>query len=542
MKREIIGLFSKSKITIEAVTESVWRYRRTVGLLLLLTFTTIQCEKKIDNIKDDIIETPDKPLNPDSSNQIILKPSVDLYGVISDENDNPIPNVVVSDGYSNVITDEKGVYQMRKNTNATFVYYSTPSEYTVQTVSSNNMMANFYQSINPTIKRYDFKLKSLPAVENEFVVLAVGDPQIRTDYELARFKNETIADIRSLVSSFTIPVYSFALGDIMFDKKEFALPIKNQLGAANTPMFVTLGNHDKFTTPQNPIKNESYFSEMFGPTNYSFNRGDVHFISMDNVIFSSNGSYTAGFSDEQLEWLKQDLKYVPKDKMIIMYYHIPLRNNANYKNRHEVLLLLDDFAEVHLMAGHTHYHENVQVTRSISAYEHVHAGACGAWWESTISGDGTPNGYGVFHISGNTMKDWFFKATNYDRSHQLRIHRGSEYFRGEQGEYIGEYSFGLPDDYIIANIWNADSNWTISVYENNIKTGEMTLSFIKQCYWSQAYHIGVLGKNIAGKASHIYQYKLQDPNAEIKVVATDRFGNEYTETEFTSSLTTAGTY
>lgn len=81
------------------------------------------------------------------------------------------------------------------------------------------------------------------------------------------------------------------------------------------------------------------------------------------------------------------------------------------------------------------------------------------------------------------------QTINNGRSHQLRLHRGSEYFRGEQGEYIG-----------------------------------------------------VLGKNTAGKASHIYQYKLQDPNAERLVVVTDRFGNEYTETEFTSSLTTAGTY
>ena len=31
----------------------------------------------------------------------------------------------------------------------------------------------------------------------------------------------------------------------------------------------------------------------------------------------------------------------------------------------------------------------------------------------------------------------------------------------------------------------------------------------------------------------MYQYKLKNKSAEIKVVATDRFGNKYTETKIT---------
>ena len=50
--------------------------------------------------------------------------------------------------------------------------------------------------------------------------------------------------------------------------------------------------------------------------------------------------------------------------------------------------------------------------------------------------------------------------------------------------------------------------------------------------------LGVLGRNPSSAGSfsgcyHLYQYKLKNKSATIKVVATDRFGNEYTETKIT---------
>ena len=125
--------------------------------------------------------------------------------------------------------------------------------------------------------------------------------------------------------------------------------------------------------------------------NYSFDRGNVHIIAMDNIIFPSHKDYSLGFRDDQVEWLRQDLSYVSKDKMVILCVHIPMRASGN-QNVQAVFELLKPFAEVHVMSGHTHYAENNVYD---SHYEHVHGAACGAWWNSTINVDGTPNGYAI---------------------------------------------------------------------------------------------------------------------------------------------------
>jgi len=43
------------------------------------------------------------------------------------------------------------------------------------------------------------------------------------------------------------------------------------------------------------------YEASFGPVNYSFTRGDVHFVSMDDIIHKATGSdaYTSGFLDWQ---------------------------------------------------------------------------------------------------------------------------------------------------------------------------------------------------------------------------------------------------
>lgn len=514
--------------------KSTLQYLYIIGVLLLISFTNIQCGGK-DGPPGDGPEPaePTVPITPD--------PGMDLYGLLRDEHGQPVSNVVVSDGFSCTTTDEDGVYQMKKNPRATHVHYSIPSDYTVQTASENLKMANFFQAIRTATERYDFTLRSLPTVEKDFTLLGIADPQARTDGQVQRFESETMADVRALVSNTSGPVYGLALGDIMNDLEEFGLPLRRALGSGNIPMFAAIGNHDKFATADNPLRNDTFYKTVFGPTNYSFNRGDVHFICLDNVIFTEEGmpgNYVAGFTADQVEWLKQDLSYVSKDKMIILYYHIPLRN-TNRAYRNDILRLLEGYAEVHLMAGHTHYNENFQVTNGIQAYEHIHGAACGAWWVSVINGDGTPNGYGVYHISGNTITDWYYKSTRFERNHQMRLHRGPARFGGN----LGEYSFGLPADYIVANIWNADPDWTVAVYEDGVKTGEMQRSSLERCYWAQGYHIGVQGRvTYTQVARHIFEYQLQNPNADVEVVATDRFGNEYTETEFTTDVETAGAY
>ena len=249
--------------------------------------------------------------------------------------------------------------------------------------------------------------------------------------------------------------------------------------------------------------------------------------------------------------------------MVILCVHIPIVNSGN-KNIQNVLSQLKQFKEGHIMSGHTHYMRN-EPTRS-GMYEHVHAAVCGSWWYSNVNGDGCPNGYAVYSISGSTMKDWYYKGVNAgmnERSYQIRLYRGNlkcggkyEYFQYQHGSNV-----------LLANVFNADSSWKVKVYENGLYSGDMTLIANKkyddttlpfsstnsmtnptlvpnnssQDFWAIGYHTGVVGRGHIGggrnsymtNGYHIYKYTLKNPSASIKVVATDKFGNEYTATEIT---------
>jgi len=459
----------------------------------------------------------------------------DLYGFIGDEQGNPVEGVVVSDGFSCTQTDNKGVYQMKKNSNATFVYYSAPSTYKANTT--------FYQNVSANKERYDFKLARLSNDESNFYLVCIGDPQVTSNAEITRFKEETMADIKKFVDSSSKPVYGLCMGDMVGDKPELQSQMKTIISSTSMPVFTTIGNHDKVAgaTTSEP-RNSNVFCSTFGPLNYSFNRGNVHFVCLDDVVYSNSSTYTGGFSDAQVQWLKQDLSYVPKTDMVILYYHIPLRNTTSIVNHDNILNLLNGFSEVHLMCGHTHYNENCQVNTPISAYEHIHGAACGAWWHSVINGDGTPNGYAVYEVSGNKITNWYYKSVNFDKSYQIRLHKGNASFGGA----YGYFTYGQKENTIIANIWNADDNWTINIFEDGVNKGYMTkASSIETDAWSLGYHIGVVGRNpdnYSQPAKHLYIYQMSDPNAKIKVEATDRFGNKYVQDQIIDNLNTAGSY
>ena len=61
-------------------------------------------------------------------------------------------------------------------------------------------------------------------------------------------------------------------------------------------------------------------------------------------------------------------------------------------------------------------------------------------------------------------------------------------------------------------------------------------------FYATGLHIGVLNRASSATSPsngaynvcwHLFQYKLKNKNAKIKVVAIDRFGNRYTETKIT---------
>ena len=533
---------------------------------------------------------------------IIFYPTV--KGYIKDTNGNPISGVAVSDGFSVTATNSNGYYEIDNVSKDTrYIYISLPAEYKVPTNEFGQPC--FYKSYPEGGDRYDFTLAPLEGgKEKKFALFTFADPQVSKASALSRLNTEAIPEIYAHgqeLAAKGINCYGITLGDIISNSDSnntggMRDDMRDAFSITKTgmPVFQVMGNHDNtfcntnlplFTDERNShfqLKAQREHEDMFGPVNYSFNRGDVHIIGMRDIVYpsaTSGSGYSTGFLPSQYEWLKQDLALVPKDKMVVLCVHIQLFNGtSNYTQ--EVLSLLDEYKEAHILSGHTHrqqlYEHTTKSDSNYKIFEHNTCAVCGSWWSANIAGDGTPNGYNVFIGEGSTFSDWYYMGSNEGmntRSHQMRLYRGNAVTGGPiEGSNSygvkGYYAFNFADDVLLANVYNADSKWKIEVYEDDVYSGKMTKvdeyqpSFSALIgkytidnprradngvvtsvdFYATGLHLGILNRASSATSPsngaynvcwHLFQYKLKNKNAKIKVVAIDRFGNKYTETKIT---------
>jgi len=439
-----------------------------------------------------------------------------LVGQITDASTGKgIAGVPVTDGYTFTTTDASGNYRLVANRYCRNVYYTTPANYKVA-LDPATKLPLFYSTA--TIKRYqenrnDFKLEPLPAVEENFTLIAIGDPQCKSDADVNRWKTETIPDIKSTLNSAQAAgkwtnAYAVTLGDITFDNTVQWDKMKEsmtnmQVGSSYLPIFNCMGNHDHDAKESNTYSAQTNYIERFGPPDYSFNRGKAHIIVMDNVVCTttnqSTWSYVAGYSQQQMNWLKADLDLVENkaDKIVFLCCHIPFRAGGNNSGSNvnkdkyyaEVLQLLQQFNEAHIMIGHTHYpenyvHSNYKCKNGKPIYEHVHGAACGGWWSSNLNVDGAPNGYSIYEIKGNIVDNWVAKPTGQSEKYQMRVYDGNATYTGSKN-----YTYTWTDGgkggssniktngnanmagCFIAEIWNDDgTNWKVEFVQNGVAT------------------------------------------------------------------------
>ena len=441
-----------------------------------------------------------------------------LVGLVSDANTGKgISGVSVSDGFSVVRTDVNGVYQFKGSRYATTVFISLPSDYQVPLDAAKKPAFYKVGIVNNSVNRNDFTLTPLTVNEENFTLVAIGDPQCANQNEVSRYSTETMTDIKMTLASNQTSgkyrnAYAVTLGDIVNDTPELwnamKLTMENVELSSNNylPVFQCIGNHDHDAKTTSDMEAVGNFNDNFGPTDYSFNRGKVHIVVMDNVVCKTTNNktwdYDAGFSKVQYNWLKADLDAVEnkEDKMVILCCHIPFRagsasggSNVNTDKYYaETLELLTQFNEAHIMIGHTHYPQNYihkkYVTKNgIPVYEHVHGGACGGWWSSNMNVDGAPNGYSLYEIEGNHMKNWVTKSTGFPEDYQMKVYNGNQTWSGTKGYKYNWYQNSkggtanisytgrsFLKNCFVVSLWNDDdTNWTVE-FTHNGNTVPMT--------------------------------------------------------------------
>jgi hypothetical protein len=292
------------------------------------------------------------------------------------------------------------------------------------------------------------------------------------------------------------------------------------------PSFQVPGNHDSDQSSPTDDNSLRTFAQRFGPTYYSFNRGEIHYVVLDDVFWYGKG-YLGYLTQTQLDWLRSDLARIESGRTIVMFGHIPPFNNQHLRigkkfpsiaetvtNRDELYEILRPYKAYYITG---HMHESELLTDG-GIPIHICGAVCGAWWTADVCFDGTPNGYSVYEVKGSDLR-WQYKSTGKPFEHQMRLYRA-----GADLKVKNEF---------IANIWFADEKWTVLWYEDGIRKGKMKRRMGMDPLAKKLFDGDKLPKKHtwvdAVNTEHMYYAPFNPKAKSIIVEATDEWGRVYKE-------------
>ena len=548
-----------------------------VCCVLVAIGVTLRLLKHADKlpVKVPVLVNRQKPQVADTlKKKPVAKPDFRISGTLKDTEGRGVAGVIVSDGFNCVKTDSHGRYKMKRDSLARFIYYSVPADCEVPTHSATDRTAYFYQTVSKK-KIYNFTLRRLPGgKETHYKMIVIGDPQVTNAYspyytspddnpikksDVERFTTQTMADIKQTIKSLPAgtPVYGLSMGDDVqyyggYNAK-LERQIRQALGSSEMRLFSVIGNHDQ----DGKALYRRKWEENFGPTDFSFNRGDVHYVCINNCFFHRGMAYYSPgeLRERQVKWLKQDLALTPKDMKVVLCYHIPFTfgnapfskakplTNANEQGHYSssrlslLLSLLKPFkGGYELFCGHTHFACNHEINyQGEDVMEHCHAAACGNIWQSNINICGTPNGYYVYSFVGTSISNCYYKGTFWDKSRQMTIFRAQTDFNGEK--YAKDWQLANNRNVLVANVFNATSHWRVVAVEDGKEYLMRRISSKGQDAFAAGYH-HKYSKSVSYRfvskgngyliMNHLYYYTPRNPNAKIIIKASDPYGNTYT--------------
>ena len=340
-----------------------------------------------------------------------------------DKGEHALKGILVSNGDTIVVTDRHGRYELPYQV-GTSVMPVLPADYTMS--GSRLVNANFLyvgtDDKRREIKR-DFALVKKP-VNRRFRLNAIGDVQV-SDYQELDYATRTLWP--ELLVPSDKPAVNLFLGDLVNNNLKLYDDLRTLMEQLPQQTWTVLGNHDRDVDTTRWRQTVSY-NDVFGADMYAFNEGRVHFIVLNNVYGDGARGYKGYLSERQLNFVRQDLKYVPKDVLIVFSMHIPLSYTRNYK---ALLALLEGRGDVLAVTGHMHQVGRFFRTGNGVRLHELSAGAsCGFWWVGEKDGDGipsawqqcgTPRNYFVLDFD-DTHYQLRCKAIDRDEHHQMTIH------------------------------------------------------------------------------------------------------------------------
>lgn len=358
---------------------------------------------------------------------------------IQDSGEPGIPNVLVSDGQSVTRTSVNGQYVLETTAfpmnqySRKFIFITTPSGYQLDS-------RDYYRELSVPYKggnQVNFGLRESSTEQTKYNFAFMTDMHIGEGMDKnGDLFQETINDIKAVNKNMRLDFVASG-GDICYRAMELYKTKIHQIESDNITVFNTPGNHDMDENSDYTGPRKGIFNDYFGPTYFSFDHGNVHFIMLDTTAWIPGiGPHNViGCVDNaQKKWLIEDLNYIGEDKPIVVMCHIPVKcttwqrrsDGAAWKvcweviNNTEILDILKKYNVGFIFQGHMHENEHIfEHNIDISSVGAV----SGNWWQrdgSPCCPDGSPPGYLIVSVNGDEILP-IYKGTGRDKEYQMEI-------------------------------------------------------------------------------------------------------------------------
>lgn len=253
----------------------------------------------------------------------------------------PLEGIPVSDGQNIVLTDSEGRFSFEGWDRAHVLHVDVLTK----------LQNDWFIYIEGHKGEFNFEITPVETPSN-FSFLQVSDTEIENQPY-----NEWIWFARETVKA-EHPAFFVHTGDICRKdgmRRHYLLMNSEVLGC---PVRYTIGNHDFM----GPDYGEETFERLYGPTWYSFDCGDIHFIALPVSKIGRSDMQSFYTKDELLTWVKKDIANMEKGKRIVVLVHDYCRA-ADKLPRWDFVMngeeLSVDFVAEGLLAwvyGHSHSH------------------------------------------------------------------------------------------------------------------------------------------------------------------------------------------